>query len=207
MNRSITTPGEAPLLRLSTELYQMIAEYLKDPEDLAALVNCCKTCMLVFGKDFVHIRSAKRWALEQAGIYYPAKSTLQMAAACCFDKDVFMWILDLYIKHYPQCIERDRLWYEHWSPEFVDGLLEIAIRYGNTVAVQAFLDRGMNIPRSADVNEILYEFRFPLSLALWRTENPSYMNIVRSLLDAGHYVTQDPLATANTQDRLADQTS
>ncbi|KAF3024874.1 hypothetical protein E8E14_011899 [Neopestalotiopsis sp. 37M] len=215
-----TSLSDAVFGSLPTELFQEIASYLTDPRDLAAFVNCCKTSLLALGKELIHIASAKEWAAAHAekealrlwddSDYEssPPKATLVWASERCSDKDEFTWILNLYKKHYPKCLEYkgfrlDELEEPTYAFHYKNLPLEMAILHRNTTAVKVLLDQGVKIPKTAR-NWMLqaypgetdfgssWSFKddySPLGVAIQSHENLS-MDIIRSLVDAGHYVTK-----------------
>lgn len=202
------TVMEAPLLRLPVELIQEIAGYIGDPKDLCSFVSSCRQTYYYLGSDFVHIQCAKAGAKVFAGARTHIsslewKSTLDTAAKG-IDKDIFARILDIYIAHYPQCLD---LWSSS-SPGFHeirydrrhrrlyvvgvnDGPLITAVDYHNSAAVQLLLDRGAKILRSD------FEKRWePSFCPLYHALRYSTVDIVRSLIAAGHMVNEVHTAQA-----------
>lgn len=184
MSQVSKTSMDAPLLRLPVELVQQIAGYVTDPITLCAFVSSCRQTYFYVGKDFVHIQSSKAYLKARARnrrttMDGQVLSTLERAARACVDKDIFAWILDLYMAHSPKCLYRlpkfDCKGQRNPNP------LELAITNQNVEAIQLLLDRGMDFIRVGDPRDWTAR-HCPLSLAL---QHPS-SGIARSLITAGH---------------------
>lgn len=183
MSQASKPVREAAFLRLPVELIQEIAGYIRDPNDLCAFVSSCRQTYYYVGKDLVHVQCAKAGAEAFASSRTDSKhrewkSTLDCAAKGT-DKDVFAWILDIYIAHYPQCLNR---WPE-LSPgnDMSYGPLNTAIKYHNFEVFQLLLDRGAEILRPG------HEPRWDaMKCPLWLAVKSSSIDVARSLIAADH---------------------
>lgn len=197
MDQANNPAMEAPILRLPAEILLEILEYVHDPVATCAIVSSCRQTYRYVGKDFVHIQCAKDWAeRERMNTEPPSVSTLRSAARRCFDMEVFMWILDVYMVHSPHCLQRGRSDAEGITGNMV---LHAAVRSGNTAAVKLLLERGAEVPKPGDpvydgVPEVWAPHKCSLSSALMN-KNIS-RGMYRGLLEAGHAANFDHVARA-----------
>lgn len=155
MNRETQTTMESPILRLPIEILQQIADNIDDARAICAFVSSCRQTYHYIGADFVHIQCAKSWARRQPmdmGLGWinqqsaerdTSSSTLEAAAKRCLDMRVFARILDLYVAHYPRCLEIGA--FDVFNPSVNIVLLD-AVRYKNSAAEKLLIERGAKGP-------------------------------------------------------------